>query len=83
MLSILKNTKAFLKPLQNQLQFSQKLFFSNSQHTNANILKHKMDHYNSATFDSKSLPEDPLVFEEMLLNSMNHFTEVSKDFDIL
>jgi len=83
MLSILKNSRAFLKPLQNQLQFSQKLFFSHARSDDANVLKHKLDHYNSVTFDSKSLPEDPLIFEQMLLNSMNHFNEVTENFDTL
>ena len=83
MLSILKNSRAFLKPLQNQLQFSQKLFFSHSKSTDPNVLQHKVDHYNSVTFDSKALPEDPLIFEQMLLNSMNHFTEVTENFEDL
>ncbi len=84
MLSILKNSsRAFLKPLQNQLQFSQKLFFSHHKsQTDRNVLNHKLDHYNSVTFDSKTLPEDPLIFEQMLLDSMNHFTEVTENFEI-
>ena len=79
MLNILKSSIKCFKPAQKQLLYANRALFC-SANTHPNLLNHKFDHYNSVTLDAHSLPEDPQVFEEKLLHSMNHFNEVKIPF---
>ena len=43
---------------------------------NPNILKHKVDRYQAATIDVKSLPTDPDQFKTMLSETLTYFNAV-------